>query len=41
MPQPATKEERMKWHLAHRKYCACRPIPDKLLEEMKKLGLLK
>jgi hypothetical protein len=32
-------EERVKWHLAHVKNCACRPIPEKLLEEMKRKGI--
>ncbi|MEI9910956.1 MAG: hypothetical protein WDO71_15560 [Bacteroidota bacterium] len=39
MPKNATFEQRMKWHLAHQKHCACRPIPQKLAEEMKKKGL--
>lgn len=35
MPKNATFEERVKWHLEHQKNCNCRPIPEKLLEEMK------
>jgi hypothetical protein len=35
MPKNAKFEERVKWHLAHQKNCNCRPIPDKLLSEMK------
>lgn len=35
MPINPTFEERVKWHLAHQKNCSCRPIPEKLLEEMK------
>jgi len=35
MPKNPTFEERVKWHLAHAKNCTCRPIPEKLLEEMK------
>jgi hypothetical protein len=27
MPKNATVEERIEWHLAHAKICACRPIP--------------
>lgn len=27
-------EDRIKWHLEHRKNCACRPIPRKLYEEI-------
>ena len=34
MPKNATFEERVKWHLSHKKHCSCRPIPDKLLNEM-------
>ena len=30
MPKNASEEERIKWHLAHAKNCACRPIPPKL-----------
>ncbi|HLD35336.1 MAG TPA: hypothetical protein VJC37_01335 [Planctomycetota bacterium] len=36
MPVNASVEQRIKWHLAHSKNCACRPIPDKLLAEIKK-----
>lgn len=35
MPENATFEERVKWHLEHQKHCKCRPIPDKLLSQMK------
>lgn len=35
MPKKATFEQRVKWHLAHRKNCSCRGIPDKLLKEMR------
>jgi hypothetical protein len=35
MPKNAKFEERVKWHLAHQKNCNCRPIPEKLLSEMK------
>lgn len=38
MPKNATFEQRAKWHLAHQKHCACRPIPKKLAEEMKEKG---
>jgi hypothetical protein len=36
MPKNAAFEQRVKWHLAHEAHCDCRPIPEKLLEEMKK-----
>lgn len=40
MPQNATFEQRVKWHLEHQKHCQCRPIPAKLLEQMKAKGLI-
>lgn len=39
MPPKATFEQRVRWHLAHAKHCACRAIPRKLLEQMKGRGL--
>jgi hypothetical protein len=39
MPPNATFEQRVPWHLAHEQHCTCRPIPKKLLEEMKKKGI--
>ena len=41
MPPKATLEQRMQWHLEHSQNCECRPIPEKLKQEMKKTGLLK
>ena len=41
MPKNATIEERINWHLKHQQNCSCRPIPEKLLPEIKKRGLLK
>jgi len=41
MPANATLEQRMQWHLAHRKHCGCRPIPAKLAAAMKAKGLLR
>ena len=29
-------EERITWHLEHSKNCSCRPIPEKILAEIKK-----
>lgn len=40
MPANATLQQRIDWHLAHAAHCSCRPIPEKLWEEMKKRGLL-
>lgn len=39
MPKNPTIEQRIKWHLEHQKNCSCRPIPEKLLGEMKKRKL--
>lgn len=36
MPKRPTLDERIAWHSQHRKHCACREIPEKLLREMKK-----
>lgn len=36
MPKNATFDQRVKWHREHQKHCGCRPIPAKLLEQMKK-----
>jgi hypothetical protein len=40
MPDNPTFEQRVKWHLSHQKHCLCRPIPKKLLDEMKKRGIV-
>ena len=34
MPDKATTNERIRWHLEHTKNCACRPIPKGLLAKM-------
>ena len=34
MPKNATIDERITWHLAHAKNCACRPLGKKILEEI-------
>jgi hypothetical protein len=36
MPKNATFEQRAQWHLEHQKNCGCRPIPAKLLDEMRR-----
>jgi hypothetical protein len=38
MPKNPTLEQRVKWHLAHEKNCNCRPMPEKLKTEIKKLN---
>jgi len=30
MPAKPSEAQRLKWHLAHRRHCACRPMPDSL-----------
>jgi hypothetical protein len=40
MPVNATLDQRIQWHLEHRKYCGCRTIPTKLAATMKARGLL-
>ncbi|HET7539369.1 MAG TPA: hypothetical protein VFK05_05835 [Polyangiaceae bacterium] len=35
LPKGATTAQRIAWHRAHQRACACRPIPPKLLAEMK------
>lgn len=40
MPKNPTFDDRIKWHLAHVKNCTCRPLDGKILEEIKKRGLL-
>jgi hypothetical protein len=39
MPTNPTLEERIKWHLEHQKQCSCRPIPAKVEEEIKRMGI--
>jgi len=36
MPQNASIEDRISWHLEHQKHCKCREIPEKFLMEIKK-----
>ena len=39
MVKNAKFDDRVKWHLEHKKNCSCMPIPRKLLEEMKEKGI--
>lgn len=34
MPANPTLDERIAWHLEHKKHCSCREIPPKLQEEI-------
>ncbi len=36
MPAKPTLEQRIQWHLSHQQNCQCRPIPENLIEEIKK-----
>jgi hypothetical protein len=40
MPAKATLQQRIRWHLQHRKHCGCRPIPAKLAAAMRAKRLL-
>lgn len=40
MPKNPTFRQRVDWHIEHQKNCQCRPIPAKLVEEMKKKGIM-
>jgi len=39
MPKNPSFDQRVEWHLEHRKHCSCRPIPEKLAEKMKEKGI--
>jgi hypothetical protein len=34
MPKNATREQRLRWHIAHAEYCGCRAIPESLKSEI-------
>jgi uncharacterized protein YdhG (YjbR/CyaY superfamily) len=36
MPKGASLDQRIAWHREHEKRCSCRPIPPKLLEQMRR-----
>jgi len=40
MPKNPTLDQRLKWHLAHSKNCACRPLGGKIFDEIKRRDLL-
>ncbi len=39
MPEHASTEQRIAWHLAHAQHCSCRPIPAGVLELMRARGI--
>ena len=34
MQKNATMQQRIDWHIEHQKNCRCRPIPQKILDEI-------
>jgi len=38
MPKNATITQRIEWHLEHERHCNCRPMPEKLKEELRKMN---
>ena len=36
MPKNPYLEERIRWHLGHSEHCSCRPIPEKIVVEIKR-----
>jgi len=39
MPKSPSMQQRIKWHLEHSRNCGCREIPEKIIQEMKRLKL--
>ena len=39
MPKNPTNQQRTMWHQEYQKKCSCRPIPEKLAEEIKERGI--
>jgi hypothetical protein len=37
MPPRATREQRIKWHVAHAQACGCREIPGSVKADVEKL----
>jgi hypothetical protein len=37
MPPAATREQRIKWHVAHVRACGCRELPDSIKSDVEKL----
>jgi hypothetical protein len=34
MPEKATEQQRIEWHIEHAQACGCRPIPAGLMEKL-------
>ena len=41
MPPRATREQRIKWHVARALACACRPVPEGIKADVEKLLKLR
>lgn len=41
MPPRATREQRIKWHVARALVCACRPVPEGIKADVEKLLKLR
>jgi hypothetical protein len=39
MPSKPTLDQRVRWHVAHAKVCACREVPATVVAELKRRGL--
>ncbi|MGC3962114.1 MAG: hypothetical protein QM803_02005 [Rhodocyclaceae bacterium] len=39
MPERATLDERVAWHLAHSAHCACRQMPESIRLELDRRGI--
>jgi hypothetical protein len=37
MPAKATREQRIKWHVAHAAACGCRAIPESIKADVERL----
>jgi hypothetical protein len=37
MPPGATRQQRIKWHVAHARACGCRKIPESIRLDVEKL----
>jgi hypothetical protein len=38
MPKNPSMDERIRWHREHADHCKCRPVPEKLKNEIKQRG---
>ena len=39
MPAKPTVDQRVRWHVAHARACACRAIPASVVTELKRRGV--